>query len=31
MLEVGGGLTFKRKQFLSLVDAIVEGQVARVI
>jgi putative resolvase len=31
MLEVGGGLNFKRKQFLSLVDAIVEGQVARVI
>jgi len=31
MLEVGGGLNFKRKQFLSLVDAIVEGQVERVI
>ena len=31
MVEVGGGLNFKRKQFLSLVDAIVEGQVARVI
>ena len=31
MMEVGGGLNFKRKQFLSLVDAIVEGQVERVI
>jgi len=31
MLEVGGGLNFKRKQFLSLVDAILEGQVERVI
>jgi putative resolvase len=31
MLEVGGGLNFKRKQFLSLVDAIVEGQVEQVI
>ena len=31
MVEVGGGLNFKRKQFLSLVDAIVEGQVERVI
>jgi putative resolvase len=31
MMEVGGGLNFKRKQFLSLIDAIVEGQVERVI
>ena len=31
MLEVAGGLNFKRKQFLSLVDAILEGQVERVI
>ena len=31
MVEVGGGLNFKRKQFLSLVDAILEGQVERVI
>ena len=31
MMEVGAGLNFKRKQFLSLVDAIVEGQVERVI
>jgi putative resolvase len=31
MLEVGGGLNFKRKQFLCLVDAILEGQVERVI
>ena len=31
MIEVGGGLNFKRKQFLSLVDAILEGQVERVI
>jgi putative resolvase len=31
MMEVGGGLNFKRKQFLSLVDAILEGQVERVI
>ena len=31
MMEVGGGLNFKRKQFLSLVDAILQGQVERVI
>jgi putative resolvase len=31
MMEVGGGLNFKRKQFLSLVDALLEGQVERVI
>ena len=31
MMAVGGGLNFKRKQFLSLVDAILEGQVERVI
>jgi putative resolvase len=31
MMEVGGGLNFKRKQFLSLVDAILEGQVERVV
>jgi putative resolvase len=31
MMEVGGGLNFKRKQFLSLVDAMLEGQVERVI
>lgn len=31
MMEVGGGLNFKRKQFLSLVDAILEGQIERVL
>jgi len=31
IMEVGGGLNFKRKQFLSLVDAILEGQVERVV
>ena len=31
IMEVGGGLNFKRKRFLSLVDAILEGQVERVV
>jgi putative resolvase len=31
IMEVGGGLNFKRKQFLSLVDAIVDGQIERVV
>ena len=31
IMEVGGGLNFKRKQFLSLIDAILEGQVERVV
>ena len=31
IMEVGGGLNFKRKQFLSLVDAILDGQVERVV
>ena len=28
MSEIGGGLNFKRKQFLKLVDAIIAGEVA---
>ncbi len=31
IMEVGGGLNFKRKQFLSLIDAILVGQVERVV
>lgn len=31
ILEIGGGLNFKRKQFLQLVDDIVDGQVERVV
>lgn len=31
MMEVGGGLDFKRKLFLALVDAILEGQFERVV
>ncbi|GCE15351.1 IS607 family transposase [Tengunoibacter tsumagoiensis] len=31
MMEIGGGLNFKRKQFLSLIDAILAGNVERVI
>jgi putative resolvase len=29
--EIGGGMNFKRKQFLRLVDQILEGEVERVI
>jgi putative resolvase len=29
--EIGGGMNFKRKHFLRLVDAIVEGSVERVV
>src|SRR5713101_4097556 len=31
IMEVGGGLNFERKQFLKLVDAIIDGQVERVV
>ncbi len=31
IMEVGGGLNFERKQFLHLVDAIMDGQVERVV
>ena len=31
IMEVGGGLNFKRKQFLTLVDAILDGQIERVV
>jgi putative resolvase len=31
IMEVGGGLNFKRKQFLALIDAILQGQVERVV
>jgi putative resolvase len=31
IMEVGGGLNFERKQFLRLVDAIIDGQVERVV
>jgi putative resolvase len=31
IMEVGGGLNFERKQFLRVVDAIIEGQVERVV
>ncbi len=30
-MEVGGGINFKRKQFLQLVDAILAGQIERVV
>jgi len=31
IMEIGGGLNFKRKRFLSLIDAIIAGQVERVV
>jgi predicted site-specific integrase-resolvase len=31
MMEIGGGMNFKRKQFLNLVDAILEGSVEQVV
>jgi putative resolvase len=31
IMEIGGGLNFKRKAFLALVDAILDGQVERVV
>jgi len=31
MMEIGGGLNFQRKEFLRLVDAILDGQVERVV
>jgi putative resolvase len=31
IMEVGGGLNCKRKQFVSLVDAILDGQIERVV
>ena len=31
VMEIGGGLNFERKQFLRLVDAIVAGEVQRVL
>ena len=31
IMEIGGGLNFERKQFLRLVDAIIDGQVERVV
>ena len=31
ILEVGGGLNFKRRQFVSLVDAVLDGQIERVV
>ena len=31
IMEIGGGLNFKRKAFLRLIDAILEGQVERVV
>src|SRR2546430_9363087 len=31
VMEIGGGLNFQRNQFLQLVDAILEGQVERVV
>ena len=31
IMEIGGGLNFKRKRFLSLVDAIIAGHVERVV
>jgi predicted site-specific integrase-resolvase len=30
-MEIGGGLNFMRKQFLQLVDAILDGQVEWVV
>jgi putative resolvase len=31
IMEIGGGLNFKRKAFVALVDAIIAGQVERVV
>jgi predicted site-specific integrase-resolvase len=31
LVEIGGGLNFKRKQFLKLVDAIIAGEVAALL
>ena len=31
IMEIGGGLNFQRKEFLRLVDAILDGQVERVV
>lgn len=31
IMEISGGLNFKRKEFLRLVDAILDGQVERVV
>ncbi|GHO75075.1 hypothetical protein KSD_28460 [Ktedonobacter sp. SOSP1-85] len=31
IMEIGGGLNFERKRFLRLVDAIIEGQVSRLL
>jgi putative resolvase len=31
VMEIGGGLNFKRKAFFALVDAILDGQVERVV
>jgi putative resolvase len=31
IMEIGGGLNFTRKEFLRLVDAILDGQVERVV
>ena len=31
IIEIGGGMNFKRKQFLNLVDAILEGSVEQVV
>jgi len=31
IMEIGGGLNFERKRFLRLVDAIVEGEVSRLL
>jgi predicted site-specific integrase-resolvase len=31
IMEIGGGRNYKRKAFLSLIDAILEGQVERVV
>ena len=30
-MEIGGGLNFERKHFVALVDAIIEGQIERVV
>src|SRR5205085_7897444 len=31
IMEIGGGMNFKRKQFLRLVDQILEGEVERLV
>src|SRR2546421_9795368 len=31
IMEIGGGLNFERKHFVALVDAIIEGQIERVV